>query len=263
MITSKPHAFYRAFLIIIVYLTFTPVHWTLLRLNTNLGRRFGRLYLHVWGRALGFRVEVKGAPSPYKPTLHVANHISYTDILILGGILPGLFVAKHELRSWPIFGFLATQQGTLYIDRSKNAIYEGIKTAGASLDEGESLILFPEGTTSDGCRVLPFGSSFFGLALEKDIPVQPITITYLGWEGMPMPHLVRKLVGWFSLESELMPHLWQMFQLGRMQVSIEYHDVIFPTDFKDRKALANASRDVINQGLFDAFVTPVAERSFH
>lgn len=251
-------AFCRFFLVIVVFLTYTPIYWFLLKVNQPLGFRFGRFYLSTWRKCLGHQLIVKGELSKVSPTLFVANHSSYVDILVLGTFVPARFVAKQEVAKWPVMGWLATNQGTIYIDRNRNAIGEGANKLIEYIDKGESLILFPEGTTSDGCRILPFGSSFFDVAVKKNVVVQPITVTYAGWDRLPMPRYMRKLCGWFSPDIDMVPHLWSLVQWGTIQVIVELHPVLKAHEFTSRKELAQASFHAVQNGLVAAFKQPIA-----
>ncbi|MBA3813341.1 MAG: 1-acyl-sn-glycerol-3-phosphate acyltransferase [Alphaproteobacteria bacterium] len=253
-------AIWRFFLLILVFITYTPFYWVLLKVNKPLGFRFGRFYLSNWRKCIGHQLIIKGELSKTNPTLFVSNHSSYIDILVLGTFVPARFVAKKEVAQWPIMGWLATQQGTIYIDRSRNAIADGTEKLIEYLDRGESLILFPEGTTSDGCRILPFGSSFFDVAMKKNVVVQPITVTYAGWDGLPMPLCMRKFCGWFSPDIAMLPHLWALAQWGTVQVVVHLHPVMNPTEFSSRKDLSVASFEAVQRGLLDAFAKPLSEQ---
>lgn len=253
-------AVWRFFLITMVYLAYTPIYWLLLKVNQPLGFRFGRFLLSTWRKCIGHKLIIKGELSQAAPTLFVANHSSYIDILVLGTFVPARFVAKKEVAKWPIMGWLATNQGTIYIDRSRNAIADGTEKLVEYLDQGESLILFPEGTTSDGCRVLPFGSSFFDVAMKKNVTVQPITVTYAGWDGLPMPRYVRKFCGWASPDLEMLPHLWAVAQLGTVQVIVELHPPMHPQAFTSRKEICHASFEAVQKGLLGAFAKPLAQQ---
>lgn len=253
-------AIWRFMLVILVFTAFTPIYWILLKVNQPLGFRFGRFYLSTWRKCLGHELIIKGQLSTAKPTLFVANHSSYIDILVLGTFIPARFVAKQEVRKWPIMGWLATNQGTIYIDRNRNAISEGTDKLLDYIEKGESLILFPEGTTSDGCRVLPFGSSFFDVAVKKNTIVQPITVSYAGWDGLSMPRYLRKLCGWASPDIDMLPHLWALAQFGKIQVIVELHEPLAPQDFSSRKDLAQASFRAVQQGLVNAFAKPISEQ---
>lgn len=253
-------ACWRFFLIVMVFLTYTPIYWFLLKVNQPLGFRFGRFYLSSWRNCIGHKLIIRGELSTAKPTLFVSNHSSYIDILVLGTFVPARFVAKKEVAKWPIMGWLATNQGTIYIDRNRNAIADGADKLSEYLDRNESLILFPEGTTSDGCRILPFGSSFFDVAMKKNIQVQPITITYAGWDGLPMPRFMRKFCGWFSPDVEMLPHLWAIAQWGTVQVVVELHSPMSPQNFASRKNLAQASFEAVQRGLVNAFAQPLSQQ---
>ena len=251
-------AIWRFFLIAGVYLIYTPVYWVLLKLHTPTGRRFGRYYLSTWRKCIGHQLIIKGKLSQIKPTIFVANHSSYVDILILGTCIPARFVAKKEVAEWPVMGWLATQQGTIYIERKRTAIAEGAESLEGALEKGDSLILFPEGTTSDGCHVLPFKSSFFDIAMKKNLVVQPISIAYAGWDRFSMPRVVRKQCGWFSPEIDLVAHLWELAQLGTVQVVVELHPPLKAKDFSSRKELAVASFEAVQGGLIKAFASPLS-----
>lgn len=253
-------ALWRFFLVALVFLTYTPIYWVLLKINQPLGFRFGRFYLSSWRKCLGHQLTIKGELSKVEPTLFVANHSSYIDILVLGTFVPARFVAKKEVAGWPIMGWLATSQGTIYIDRNRNAIAEGADKLIKYIEQGESLILFPEGTTSDGCRILPFGSSFFDVAVKYNVVVQPISVTYAGWDRLAMPRFMRKACGWFSPDIDMLPHLWSLVQWGTIQVIVELHPPLKTEDFSSRKELAQASFEAVQRGLVGAFAQPISEQ---
>lgn len=255
MISRPIYGAYRMSMVVLIALLYTLPYAILLRMNKEWGMRFGRFYLRSWCRAIGHKVRIEGEVSPHKPTLFVGNHISYVDILVCG-FLEGRFVAKQDVKSWPLFGMLTTWQRSIYINRTPRAIAQGYKDLEKVVLEGDSLILFPEGTTSDGCRVLPFSSSFFGLALEHHMPVQPFTIIYEGWDNVPMPRYLKKMVGWFSVDMELVPHLWFLCQLGRVNVVVRLHEPLNPQDFSSRKALSERAWEVINRGRYRSLDIP-------
>ena len=253
-------AVWRLFLLTVVSLTLSPLHWILSKTNRPLCFWCGRLIMSNWGRLSGHKLIVRGTMSTEKPTLFVANHSSYIDIAVMGSLVPARFVAKQEVAKWPVIGRLATNQDSLYIERTRTAIADGAKKILACIEAGESLILFPEGTTTDGCRVLPFGSSFFDVALHKNVTVQPITITYAGWDGLPMPRFMRKRCGWFSPDLGVGPHLWDILQWGTIQVIVEFHSPLKPQAYASRKELAQTAFKAVQQGLANAFSQPFSEK---
>ena len=190
---------------------------------------------------IGIRVEVHGTPSTDTPVLFVANHISWLDIFVLGGVLKSSFVARGDLANWRLFGWLSKLRRTIFIDRENRA------RSGAHLEQmierlsvGDSLILFPEGTSSDGGRVLPFKSSLFAVAERwegnKPLTVQPISIAYTRLNNMPLCRHHRPYVGWFG-DMELGPHLWELLTIGRVTSVVTFHDPVTLETLNNRKQM--------------------------
>lgn len=121
--------------------------------------------------------------------LLVANHVSWLDIAVLHAAAPAQlvrFVAKSEIRSWPLIGFLAARAGTLFIERGRrHAVHRANAAIGAALAAGDCVALFPEGTTGDGLSVLPFHANLFQSAVEGNLPVQPVALQFLTAKGAP------------------------------------------------------------------------------
>jgi 1-acyl-sn-glycerol-3-phosphate acyltransferase len=248
----------RAFLLrlsrITVYLAVTlllvPVQAVLVAAKSPLAAAFPRLYHRLCCRILGFRIEAKGALSERHPTLFVVNHVSYVDITILGALIKGSFVAKSEVAGWPLFGVLAKLQRTVFIERQvrRAAAQRGELTR--RLAAGDDLILFPEGTSSDGTRVLPFKSALFSATETGGNPVvvQPVSVAYVRLNGMPMGRLYRPFFAWYG-DMEMAPHLWELLGLGVAGVSVEFHAPVMAGAFPSRKALAAYCQGVIADGL--------------
>src|SRR5882757_9868239 len=190
---------------------------------------------------LGIRVRVHGKQSLVTPTLYVCNHISYLDIEVLGGMVPGSFVAKAEVASWPFFGWLAKAQRTIFVERRSSATSSSRDEMLARLDTGDNLMLFPEGTSSDGNRVLPFRSALFAVAQmrreRKPIAVQPVSVAYTRLDGIPLGRYWRPLFAWYG-DSDLLPHLWQMVCLGETEAVVTFFPPVDIERLGDRKKLA-------------------------
>ena len=190
---------------------------------------------------LGIRVKVNGRRSDVTPTLYVCNHVSYLDIEVLGGLVPGSFVAKAEVATWPFFSTLAKAQRTIFIERTSGKTSSSRDEMMRRLDTGDNLMLFPEGTSSDGTRVLPFRSALFGVAqLRRDgkpITVQPVAISYTKLDGIPLGRYWRPLFAWFG-DLDLVPHLWQMTCLGETEAVVTFFPTIDIDRLGDRKKLA-------------------------
>src|SRR5260370_13571057 len=166
---------------------------------------------------LGIRVQVRGKRSDVTPTLFVCNHVSYLDTVLMGGLVPTSFVAKAEVATWPFFSTLAKAQRTIFIERRTGKTSASRNEMMKRLNTGENLMLFPEGTSSDGTRVLPFRSALFGVAqLRRDgksITVQSVAIAYTRLAGLPLGRYWRPLFAWFG-DLDLVPHLCPLASPG-------------------------------------------------
>lgn len=129
---------------------------------------------------LGIRLELRGKPPEVGPVLLVANHISWLDILVMHAARHCRFVAKAEVRHWPLIGRLATGGGTLYIEReSRRDAMRVVHHMAESLKRGEIVAVFPEGTTSNGQELLPFHANLIQAAISADAPAQPVSLSFL------------------------------------------------------------------------------------
>ena len=190
---------------------------------------------------LGIKVKVNGQRSTVMPTLFVCNHVSYLDIEVLGGRIPGCFVAKAEVATWPFFSTLAKAQRTIFVDRRSAKTNNSRDEMLRRLDTGDNLMLFPEGTSSDGTRVLPFRSALFATAQlrrnDRPILVQPVSISYTRLDGIPLGRYWRPLFAWFG-DLDLVPHLWQMVCLGETEAVVTFFPPVDIDRLGDRKKLA-------------------------
>jgi 1-acyl-sn-glycerol-3-phosphate acyltransferase len=231
-----------------------PVQILAVNLPGRFKKRFPRFYHHSLWRPLGFKVRVHGEPSLIEPTLFVSNHTSYLDITILGGLIEGSFVAKREVAGWPLFGLLAKLQRTAFIDRRRGAIADGRDNIAGRLADGDNLILFPEGTSNDGNRVLAFKSALFAAvdaAGAKDLPVQPVSIAYTALDGMPLGRALRPFVAWYG-DMELAPHLFVLLGLGHTTIDVVFHPPVAAADFASRKDLARHCHAAVAGGVAGA-----------
>lgn len=147
-------------------------------------RRAGlrRRAVAFWGRrtvaALGVRISTTGAPPP-RGAVVVSNHLSYLDIPVLASVLPVVFVSKAEVRRWPFWGRMATMGGTVYIDRTrKRDALRVLASMDLALERGDGVVVFPEGTSTDGATILPFKTSLLELAASRGRPVHWVALSY-------------------------------------------------------------------------------------
>ena len=133
--------------------------------------------------AVGIEVKLMGDWEKYsqadRPFMVCANHISFFDIFALNAFMPVSFVAKKEIRSWPVFGRIASNTHTIFIDRAnRRALLHIIEQMGVFLRKGHSVTFFPEGTTGPGDRLLPFHSNLFVAAIKEQVSVLPVSLRY-------------------------------------------------------------------------------------
>lgn len=232
-----------------------PLQIVAVGLDLELARRIPILYHR--GNLRLFRVDllVEGRINATRPTLFISNHSSYFDILILASLIQGSFVAKAEVEGWPLIGLLARLQSSVFIERRIAATRGARDRIERRLRAGHNLILFPEGTTSDGNRLLAFRTALFGFAegalAGAGLAVQPVTLAYTHQNGIPIGHANRARVAWFG-DMELVSHLWSFVRLGRLTVTVRFHPVVDAGRFASRKALAAHCHETIRRGLEDA-----------
>ena len=203
---------------------------------------------------LSAKAQTSGEPRQYEkvPTMFVANHTGYADITVLGSLLKASFVAKAEIKRWPIYGWCARLSNCLFVDRRPRYALQQTEEIRERLRSGKNLIMFPEGTSGDGNRVLPFFSSLFAAAdTEVDgeqVWVQPVTVAYTELDGLPLGRHLRPLVAWYG-DMDIATHLWELIGLGNLGVEVTYHDPVRLQDFESRKALSDYCHAVIASGL--------------
>ncbi|CAO3413909.1 lysophospholipid acyltransferase family protein [Azospirillum doebereinerae] len=233
-----------------------PVQAVAVALERPLRHRLPVFYHRACARLMGLDVVVRGQRATEGPVLFVSNHSSYLDITVLGSVIPGSFIAKTEVAGWPFFGLLAKLQRTVFVERkARTEVGKQRDDIGARLDSGDNLILFPEGTSSDGNRTLPFKTALFAVASRriagKPLTVQPVSVTPTRLDGIPMGVAFRPFYAWYG-DMDLAPHLWQAFKLGGMTVEVEFHPPVTIDGFSSRKAIAEHCHRVVSQGVVRA-----------
>ena len=200
-------------------------------------------------RGFGIKVVVHGVPMPAAGTLYVANHISWTDIPVLGLVTRAGFVAKDDVRGWPVIGRLAAEYGCVFVERERRGRV-GVQAAelASHLEEERGLVLFPEGTTGLGDGVLPFRSSLFALVPgigEGTARVQPITLRYTDGDGRAFSPEEQRRIAWIG-DDELLPHALHLAGMGPIRAEVWFEA---PIEAGDRKVLARACEAAVAERL--------------
>jgi len=186
-------------------------------------------------KLMGLRLSVRGTPVPAGAL--VANHCSWLDVLVLRATGLLYFVSKAEVADWPGIGFITRVTGTVFIERRRSAAKHQEQVLLERIAANQRLCFFPEGTSTDGLRVLPFKSSLFSAFFHDDHPedvaIQPVTVRYT-----PPRHLPASFYGWWGTMG-FESHMWDVLcrsSGGRAEVI--FHPPVAPRSFPDRKALA-------------------------
>ncbi|AZZ44396.1 1-acyl-sn-glycerol-3-phosphate acyltransferase [Pseudomonadaceae bacterium SI-3] len=220
-----------------------------LKLRTVLGfdpsqaerQQLCRSFLGRLAAALPFQIRVTG-DLPDKPMLWVANHLSWTDIPLLGLLQPMTFLAKAEIRHWPVIGWLTTEAGTRFIQRGGSDSRLLSQQMSEELGQGSSLLIFPEGTTTDGTSLRTFHSRLLACAIDTGVPVQPVAIRYLR-NGVIDP--IAPFIG----DDDLLSHLFRLLAEDTAVVEIQ---LLAPLSSHDtqRNPLARRCHNAIAEALY-------------
>jgi 1-acyl-sn-glycerol-3-phosphate acyltransferase len=232
-----------------------PVQAVLLRVSERSARRFPHWYHRQVCRILGITLNVEGEVARGVPVLLVSNHTSWLDIPVLSALAPVSFVAKQEVGGWPFVSALARLQRSVFVDRTRRlATGEATSEIMARLGTGDTIVLFAEGTSSDGNRVLPFRSSLFG-AVTGDLAlpspravVQTVAVVYTHIHGIPITRAERPRLGWYG-NMEMTSHAWGVLKSGPITATIKIGPPVPLSDYADRKDLALRSERLVRRAV--------------
>ena len=253
----------RGLLIAALFFTVTPllisIQWVLDKLNLPGWGFISSNYYRLLCKLMRIRIRVTGAPVRDRAVLFVSNHVSWSDILVIGSLAPVAFVAKSEVRSWPLVGITAKIQRTVFVDRKRrHQTGDAIAEIAKRLEGGTSTVLFAEGTSSDGNRVLPFRSALVGAIRDacrrsgdNRIVIQPMAICYTGVQGLPMGRQHMPLVAWYG-DLDFMPHIRAFIERGAVDAVVTYGDPVPADRDVDRKAMSKRLEGTVRQLLVTA-----------
>ena len=228
----------------VVSLVLIPLQWLAIKLGLSVQRKLPQLWHVIATRLVGINIRHIGTPSPKRPLLITANHASWVDITVVGSLMPLSFIAKSEVSGWPIFGLFAKLQRTVFVNRTRRTETAQVADAIAvRMAAGDAMVLFAEGTSNDGNCVLPFRSALLGAATRavgedetSKVWVQPLSVAYQGFYGLPMGRAHRPHVAWYG-DMELAGHLWGIFSRGALDVVVRWGEPVLVDRTTDRKAL--------------------------
>jgi 1-acyl-sn-glycerol-3-phosphate acyltransferase len=201
---------------------------------------FARLYWAGMTRILGLRLTIIGTIAPGRPILFIANHCSWIDIIALGSVLPGCFVSKADVATWPMVGLIAKLGRTIFVSRAKATMAAERDRMNARLAAGDNIILFPEGTTSDGTRILPFQSGFLAIAEAPAKPaIQVVTIIYDALDNLPVRRRDRPEISWYG-DMDMASHVPVIGRRRSFHATLILDPPIPPGTFPNRKLLSAA-----------------------
>jgi 1-acyl-sn-glycerol-3-phosphate acyltransferase len=223
--------------------------------NLRLQRSIPHLYHRAFCALVGVRIREVGIRTADTPVLILSNHVSWLDICVIGALNPVVFIAKSEVARWPVFGWLAKLQRTIFIDR-KARHKTGVATeeiAGRLLG-GDAVVLFAEGTSSDGIRILPFRSALVGAVHHalgtsthhKAITVQPMSLAYVGFDGLPVGRALRERVAWYG-DADLIPHFIGVLASGAIDITVSWGDAVAYDMTADRKQIARDAEQAVRR----------------
>ncbi len=232
-----------------------PVQALLVRANANGARRFPHWYHRQVCRLLGVRIAIDGEVARDRAVLLIANHTTWLDIPVLSAVAPVSFVAKKEVGTWPFVSSLARLQRSVFVDRTRRtAVGQAAGEIVQRLADGDTIVLFAEGTSSDGNRVLPFMTSLFAAAkpapgevnVAPDAVVQTLSVVYTRLHGVPLGRAARPGVAWYG-DMEMRSHAWELLKAGPLDVVIRVGEPVPLASFADRKALARHSEAQVRE----------------
>lgn len=247
----------RCVFVILAFVTMTlvllPFQLIGIALRLPMQRSIPYLYHRMLRALIGVRIHEIGKRSTDFPLLILANHASWLDIVVITSLTPAVFVAKKEVAGWPIFGWLAKLQRTVFIDRERR------HRTGAATQEiaerligGDAVVLFAEGTSSDGNRILPFRSALIGAVHHaigssthhERVTVQPLSLAYVNLNGLPLGRAFRSRVAWYG-DADLVPHLVGVCSAGAVDVTVSWGEPVSYDMSADRKDIARVAEQAV------------------
>ncbi|MEA2861950.1 MAG: lyso-ornithine lipid O-acyltransferase, partial [Methylobacteriaceae bacterium] len=231
-----------------------PLQSLAIRCNLPLQRRLPLFFCRMTCRLFGIRPRFHGRIAGPAPRMIVPNHVSWTDVLVLGcRQAPLRFVAKSEVACWPLFGAIARLTGTIFVERQRRRSILRVNAALVErLQAGEDVVIFAEATTTDGNRLKRFNAPHFAAAKDflracpeaTHVDIAPVAITYSRRHGLPLGRLGRAQVAWYG-DTELIPHLWDLVTRRGVDCDVTYGAPLHFERTSNRKAVARQTEAAV------------------
>ncbi len=247
--------FFTALVFVAMTLVLLPFQLIAMALRLPLQRSIPLLYHRVMCAMIGIGVRQSGRRAPEIPLLILSNHVSWLDILVIGSLGPVVFVAKKEVSRWPVLGWLSRLQRTVFVDRERR------HRTGATTQEiadrllgGDAVVLFAEGTSSDGNRILPFRSALIGAVHHAigqsthhdTVTVQPLSLAYVRQRGLPIGRALRERVAWYG-DNDLIPHVAGVLTSGDIEVVVSWGEPVAYDMTADRKIVTREAENAVRR----------------
>jgi 1-acyl-sn-glycerol-3-phosphate acyltransferase len=241
--------------LVVLTLVLLPFQLIGIAFDMQLQRTIPHLYHRALCALIGVRIRQTGQRSADTPVLILANHVSWLDIGVITALAPVVFVAKSEVARWPVFGWLARLQRTIFINRqARHQTGAATREIADRLLGGDAVVLFAEGTSSDGIRVLPFRSALIGAVhhalgsttQHNEITVQPMSLAYVGLGGVPLGRGLRERVAWYG-DAGLIPHFFRVLAAGAIDVTVSWGEATAYDMRADRKQIARDAEKSVRQ----------------
>ena len=253
--------------LLLLTLVLLPFQLIGLLTNSRLQRIVPNLYHRTVATLLGIRIQQVGRRCNEQPLLILSNHVSWLDIIVITALTPVVFVAKHEIASWPFFGWLAKLQRSVFIERQRrHKTGEAATEIASRLRGGDAVVLFAEGTSSDGNRILPFRSALVGAVHHTigdethhaRVTVQPLSLAYTGIGGVQSGRALRDKLAWYG-DIDLVPHMLGVLLSGAVDVTVSWGAPVAYDINADRKQIARTAEDAVRRMTASALRQPKPE----
>ncbi|HEY0220269.1 MAG TPA: lysophospholipid acyltransferase family protein [Afipia sp.] len=241
--------------LVVLFLVLMPFQIAGIILRNNLQRTVPMLFHRIACRIIGVRIHEIGKRTADRPALILSNHASWLDISVLSAVAPLVFVSKSEVADWPVFGMLAKLQRTIFIERERrHKTGEATRNMADRLRGGDAVLLFPEGTSSDGIRILPFRSALIGAvhhaigdsSHHDRVTVQPVSLAYVKFGGIQIGRGLRDQVAWYG-DTDLVPHLLGVIAQGAVDVTVTWGEPVAYGMNADRKQIARDAENMVRR----------------